>query len=123
MEDKPRRRVKTFRCNISKKLTDRITRLWIGKLVYGSIIKQHGNSNLMERNSRTDMIKKSIYLRKDEFDKVKEVSGDFSCNQFMRIAIRRAVAEKENAQKVLQGQSLTRPSQAADEQASRGDGV
>ncbi len=49
-----------------------------------SQIKLLGNCNLMHQNKGTEMVKTSVYMRKDDFEKVQQFSDDISWNLFMR---------------------------------------
>lgn len=83
-----------------------------------SQIKLLGNCNLMHQNKGTEMVKTSVYMRKDDFEKVQQFSDDISWNLFMRRAIRRAIEEEE--EKRLKGVVSSQSSPAATSTTDRG---
>ena len=54
---------------------------------------------MMRKNQSKDMVKASLWLHKDEYAKMAELSGDMSINLFAMRAIRKAIQAEEDEQK------------------------
>jgi hypothetical protein len=50
---------------------------------------------MMRKHPRQEMVKASLWMHRDEFKKVAELSGDMSMNLFMMRAVRKAIEDAE----------------------------